>query len=107
MIDIKSMTLEELGSWLKEQGEPGFRARQIFTWLHRGAVSFEDMTNLPKSLRGRLGEQCFITHPRVERKQVSAQDGTIKYLWRLLDGNCIETVLMRYHHGNTVCISSQ
>ena len=107
MIDIKSMTQEELGLWLKEQGEPGFRAKQIFTWLHRGATSFEEMTNLSKPLRERLSAQCVITHPEVARKQVSAQDGTIKYLWRLLDGNCIETVLMRYHHGNTVCISSQ
>ena len=107
MIDIKSMTQEELGAWLKEQGEPGFRAKQIFTWLHRGTTSFEEMTNLSKPLRERLSAQCVITHPQVERKQVSAQDGTIKYLWRLLDGNCIETVLMRYHHGNTVCISSQ
>lgn len=107
MIDIKSMTQEELGVWLKEQGEPGFRAKQIFTWLHRGATSFDEMTNLSKSLRERLSAQCVITHPEVARKQVSAQDGTIKYLWRLLDGNCIETVLMRYHHGNTVCISSQ
>ena len=107
MIDIKSMTQAELGVWLKEQGEPGFRAKQIFTWLHRGAASFEEMTNLSKSLRERLDAQCFITRPEVARKQVSAQDGTIKYLWRLGDGNCIETVLMRYHHGNTVCISSQ
>ena len=107
MIDIKSMTQEELGAWLKEQGEPGFRAKQIFTWLHRGTTSFEEMTNLSKPLRERLSAQCVITHPQVERKQVSAQDGTIKYLWRLLDGNCIETVLMHYHHGNTVCISSQ
>ena len=107
MTDIKSMTLEELGAWLKEQGEPSFRAKQIFTWLHRGTISFHEMTNLPKSLRERLDSQCVITHPEVARKQISAQDGTIKYLWRLLDGNCIETVLMRYHHGNTVCISSQ
>lgn len=107
MIDIKSMTQEELGVWLKEQGEPGFRAKQIFTWLYRGATSFDEMTNLSKSLRERLRDQCVITRPEVARKQVSAQDGTIKYLWRLLDGNCIETVLMRYHHGNTVCISSQ
>lgn len=65
------------------------------------------MSNLPKALRERLGSECFLTRPTVERKQVSAQDGTIKYLWRLADGNCIETVLMRYQHGNTVCISSQ
>ena len=101
------MTQQELGVWLKELGEPTFRAGQIFTWLHRGATSFDDMTDLPKALREKLDRQCVITCPAVERKQCSAQDGTIKYLWRLGDGNCIETVLMRYRHGNTVCISSQ
>lgn len=94
-------------SFFKEMGEPAFRAGQVFQWLQRGAVSFDEMSNLSKPLRERLAAACFITAPAVERKQVSAQDGTIKYLWRLRDGNCIETVLMRYHHGNTVCISSQ
>ncbi|WP_279202672.1 23S rRNA (adenine(2503)-C(2))-methyltransferase RlmN, partial [Intestinimonas butyriciproducens] len=107
MTDIKSMTQEEMAAWLKELGEPAFRAKQVFTWLHRGAISFEEMTDLSKSLRERLARECVITKPEVERKQVSAQDGTIKYLWRLGDKNCIETVLMRYRHGNTVCISSQ
>ena len=107
MTDIKSMTQQELSLFLKELGEPAFRAKQVFTWLHRGAVSFEDMTNLSKPLREKLAAQCFITAPVVARKQESRLDGTIKYLWELSDGNCIETVLMRYHHGNTVCISSQ
>lgn len=107
MIDIKSMTQQEMAAWLKELGEPAFRAKQIFTWLHRGAVSFDEMTNLSKPLREKLAGACFLTKPQVARKQVSAQDGTMKYLWRLADGNCIETVLMRYRHGNTVCISSQ
>ena len=107
MRDIKSMTLEELAAFMKEQGEPAFRAKQVFQWLHRGAASFEEMTNLSKPLREKLSESCYITAPAIERKQVSQQDGTIKYLWRLRDGNCVETVLMRYHHGNTVCISSQ
>ena len=107
MTDIKSMTQEEMAAWLKELGEPAFRAKQVFTWLHRGAISFEEMTDLSKSLREKLSRECVITKPEVERKQVSAQDGTIKYLWRLGDKNCIETVLMRYRHGNTVCISSQ
>ena len=92
---------------MKELGEPAFRAGQIFQWLHRGAASFEEMTNLPKALREKLAGACALTVPTVERKQVSQIDGTIKYLWRLSDGNCVETVLMRYHHGNTVCISSQ
>lgn len=107
MTDIKSMNQAEMADYFRELGEPAFRAKQVFQWLHRGAVSFDDMTNLSKSLREKLSGSCYITAPAVERKQVSAQDGTIKYLWKMRDGNCIETVLMRYHHGNTVCISSQ
>ena len=107
MTDIKSMTQQELSQFLKELGEPAFRAKQVFTWLHRGAASFDEMTNLSKSLREKLKGRCFITAPVVARKQESRLDGTIKYLWELSDGNCIETVLMQYHHGNTVCISSQ
>ena len=107
MTDIKSMTQQELARFLKELGEPAFRAKQVFTWLHRGVTSFEDMTNLSKPLREKLAERCLITAPTVARKQESRLDGTIKYLWELSDGNCIETVLMQYHHGNTVCISSQ
>lgn len=107
LIDIKSMTLEELTAWLKEQGEPAFRAKQIFHWLYRGVTSFDEMSDLSKALRQKLSENCFLTPPQVARKQASAIDGTIKYLWELADGNCIETVLMRYKHGNTVCISCQ
>ena len=107
MVDIKSMTLEELTVWFKEQGEPAFRAKQVFQWLYRGVTSFDEMSNLSKPLRQKLSENCFITAPKVARKQMSALDGTIKYLWELGDGNCIETVLMRYKHGNTVCISCQ
>jgi len=107
MIDLKSMTQEEMGALMKEMGQPAFRAKQIFQWLHRGVTSFDEMSNLSKELRARLAEQCYITAPVVERKQESKLDGTIKYLWKLRDGNCIETVLMRYHHGNTVCVSCQ
>lgn len=107
MVDIGSMTPEELAAWLKEQGEPAFRAKQIFHWLYRGVTSFDEMSDLSKALRQKLAEQCFLTVPKVARKQVSKLDGTIKYLWELSDGNCIETVLMRYKHGNTVCISCQ
>ncbi len=107
MIDIKSMTLEEISQSLRDMGEPAFRGRQVFSWLHRGAASFSEMSNLSRPLREKLAAACVITVPTVACKQVSQQDGTIKYLWRLQDGNCIETVLMRYHHGNTVCISSQ
>ena len=107
MIDIKSMTLEEITDLLKGWGEPAFRGKQVFIWLHKGVTSFDDMSNLSKPLRTKLTEQCNITVPTVARKQVSRLDGTIKYLWRLGDGNCIESVVMQYHHGNTVCISSQ
>lgn len=107
MIDIKSMTPEELAAWLKELGEPAFRAKQIFKWLYRGVTSFDEMTDLSKALRQRLKEEALLTPPAVARKQVSQEDGTIKYLWRLADGNCVESVLMRYQHGNTVCISCQ
>ena len=107
MSDIKSMTEAEITRALLDLGEPAFRGKQVFTWLHRGAASFDEMTNLSKPLREKLGERYALHVPRAVRKQVSALDGTVKYLWELCDGNCIETVLMRYHHGNTVCISSQ
>ena len=106
-VDIKSMTLEEMTGALKALGEPAFRGKQVFSWLHKGVRSFDEMSNLSKALREKLNNAYYITVPAVERKQVSAQDGTVKYLWKLADGNCIETVLMQYHHGNTVCISSQ
>ena len=95
MIDLKSMTLEEISEALKTMGEPAFRGKQIFTWLHKGATSFDEMTNLSKALREKLQAHYYITAPKVARKQVSQLDGTIKYLWELTDGNCIETVLMR------------
>ena len=107
MIDLKSLNLQEMTDVLKSMGQPAFRGKQVFTWLHKGARSFDEMTNLPKALRDRLAAECILTVPKVARKQVSQQDGTMKYLWELSDGNCIESVLMRYHHGNTVCISSQ
>ena len=105
--DLKSMTIPELEAYLAELGEAKFRAKQIFTWMHRGAASFEEMTNLPKTMRSKLEERCTLTALRVERKQVSKLDGTVKYLWRLEDDNCVETVLMRYKHGNTVCVSTE
>ena len=105
--NLKSMTHSEIGAVLKELGQPGFRAKQIFTWLHSGVRSYEEMTNLPKTLRSQLEHQYPICAPQVVRKQESKRDGTIKYLWQLSDGNCVETVLMRYHYGNTVCISTE
>ena len=106
-MNIKSMTLPELTAALKELGQPAFRGKQVYTWLHKGVRSYEEMTNLPKNLRDLLGEKYPIHIPKVVRKQESQKDGTIKYLWQLSDGNCVETVLMRYHYGNTVCISTE
>lgn len=107
MIDLKAMNIPELEAFCKELGQPSFRAKQIFSWMHKGVTDFEEMSNLSKELRQTLRERAYVTHPTVERKQMSREDGTIKYLWRLMDGNCVETVLMKYRHGNTVCVSSQ
>ena len=106
-MNLKSLTQPELAAVLKELGQPAFRAKQLFTWLHKGVRSYEEMTNLPKALRDTLAEKYPINAPKVVRKQESQRDGTIKYLWELSDGNCVETVLMRYNYGNTVCISTE
>ena len=106
-MNLKSMTLPELSALLKDMGQPAFRAKQLYTWLHRGVRSYDEMTNLPGTLREKLAEQYPINAPTVVRRQESQKDGTIKYLWQLSDGNCVETVLMRYHYGNTVCISTE
>ena len=106
-MNLKSMTLPEMSVLFKQMGQPAFRAKQVYTWLHRGVRSYDEMTNLPKQLRDALAEQYPICPPEVVRRQESARDGTIKYLWQLSDGNCVETVLMRYHYGNTVCISTE
>ena len=104
---IRSMTLPELEDALKALGQPGFRAKQVYAWLHKGVNSYDEMTNLPKALRDTLSQRYPFTAPEAVRRQESQKDGTIKYLWRLTDGNCVETVLMRYHYGNTVCISTE
>ena len=106
-MNLKSLTLPELTAVIKELGQPAFRGKQIYTWLHKGVRSYDEMSNLPKTLRDTLAAQYPICAPKVVRKQESQKDGTIKYLWQLADGNCVETVLMRYHYGNTVCISTE
>ena len=106
-MNIKSMTLPELTAAIKEMGQPAFRGKQIYTWLHKGVTGYDEMTNLSKPLREELAQKYPIYAPKVVRKQESKKDGTIKYLWQLSDGNCVETVLMRYHYGNTVCISTE
>ena len=106
-IDIRSLSYEELNDVIISLEEPAFRTKQIFQWLSKDISSFDDMTNISKSLRSRLEEDYYIYRPSVLNKQVSKIDGTIKYLWELEDGNAIETVLMSYHYGNTICISTQ
>ncbi|MDO4336995.1 MAG: 23S rRNA (adenine(2503)-C(2))-methyltransferase RlmN [Eubacteriales bacterium] len=107
MTDIKSMTIEELKNLMEEIGDKPFRAKQIYSWLHEHlAASYEEMTNLPKSLREKLSDYPITSLEPVE-VQTSKIDGTRKYLFRLSDGNVIESVFMRYKHGNSVCISSQ
>ena len=106
-IAIRSLLPEELEAELKAMGEPAYRAKQVFSWLSRGVSGFGEMTDLPKALRERLDGRFYLAAPQVLRKQVSAHDGTVKYLWGLSDGNAVETVVMQYHHGNTVCISTQ
>ena len=107
MNHLKSMTIAEIGAVLKELGQPAFRAKQVYSWLHKGVRSYEEMSNLPKALRDTLAERYPLYIPQVVRRQESRKDGTIKFLWQLHDGNCVETVLMRYHYGNTVCISTE
>lgn len=105
--DILSMLPQEIESDLIALGEQKFRAGQIFQWLSRGVRDFEEMTNLSKALREKLKDNYELYRPKVLSKQVSKLDGTIKYLWELRDGNAVETVVMSYKHGNTVCISTQ
>lgn len=106
-MNLKSRTLPELQALFKELGEPAFRAKQVYQWLHKGVRTYDEMTNISQALRQKLSENYPINAPTAVRKQESQRDGTIKYLWRLADGNCVETVLMRYHYGNTVCISTE
>lgn len=104
---IKSMLPGQVQEYMVSLGEPSYRGKQVFRWLTQGVTSFDEMSDLSKSLREKLKEKAFITKPEIVRKQVSARDGTVKYLFGLADGNCVETVVMRYEHGNSVCLSTQ
>lgn len=106
-LDIKSMTPEEIEAALRDMGQPSYRAKQIFSWLTAGVNSFDEMSNLPKALREALDEKFYIAGVSIVRRLESALDGTVKYLYRLSDGEHIESVVMKYHHGYTVCISTQ
>ena len=101
------MLLDEIEALLLEWGEAKFRAKQIFKWLQSGIKDFDSMTNIPKSLREKLDANCYIATVSIEKKLVSKIDGTIKYLYKLSDGNYVESVLMQYNHWYTVCASTQ
>lgn len=105
-ICLSDLPLPRLTEYMKELGQPAFRAKQIFSWIHRKLVTdFSAMTDQPKALLQTFAENCTLAAPTIRRRQQS-KDGTVKYLLELADGNCIETVLMRYHYGNTVCVST-
>ena len=104
--ELLSLMPQELEALMLELGEAKYRATQIFPQLHRG-ISPDEMTNLGKGLRQKLSEVACWHLPQIRRKLVSAIDGTVKYLFSLSDGNCVESVVMKYEHGNTICISSQ
>ena len=104
--ELTGMTLAELTDWVKSQGLPAFRGKQIFQWIHRG-VDFDGMSSLPAALRQSLKESAVAQPVRILRDRVSAVDGTVKFLFGLEDGNCVEGVLMRYHYGVSLCISTQ
>ncbi len=105
--DIRSMTLPELAALLKGLGQPKFRAEQLFKWLQSGVTDFDLMTNLPLSLRNSLEESCYIADAKIVNRLQSSIDETVKYVYELFDGEYIESVLMKYEHGYTVCISTQ
>lgn len=106
-IRIMDFTIKQMEQALKDMGEPAFRAKQVFSWIYKGAVSFDEMTNLPKQLRERLEEKATLEALRIIKVQQSRRDETRKYLLELSDGNTIESVFMKYKYGNSICISSQ
>ena len=106
-IDLKSMLPSEIEEYLVSAGEPKFRAKQLFSWLAKGVQDFGEMRNLPQTLRDKLADETYLNSLKLLQKQVSRLDGTTKYLWELRDGNTVETVVMRYDYGLSVCISSQ
>ena len=108
MIEISSLNFEELKEKIAEMNLPAFRAKQIYEWLHKKNVdSFDKMTNLDKALRERLSQKFYIAMPKISTKLISQIDGTRKYLFEFSDGECVESVLMRYKHGNSICVSTQ
>lgn len=107
MKNLLDFTLEELQSWMKENGESAFRAKQVFSWIYNEVWNYNDMKNIPNSLKDKLKENFYIGIPKIEEVYESSLDGTKKMLLSFKDGNIIESVLMKYKHGNSICISTQ
>lgn len=107
LIDIKSMTDEELESLITESGFPRFRAKQIRSWLSKNVTDFDEMRNIPTDLKEFLKTSCYISVANIEKKLVSRYDKTVKYLFSFNDGECVESVVMNYRHGWSICISTQ
>jgi len=104
--ELTGMTLDELSAWARDQGLPAFRGKQIFQWIHRGR-DFSEMSNLPAELRKKLTDTAVAQPVRIRLRRVSRLDGTVKFLFGLQDGNCVEGVLMKYHYGYSLCVSTQ
>lgn len=107
MTDLKDLTFDGLKGFILDMGESAFRAKQIFSWLSKGVTDFSEMTNIGKPLQSKLSEKSFISRPKIKLKLTSKLDGTVKYLFELEDKNIIETVVMKYEYGLSVCISTQ
>lgn len=107
MNNILDFTLEELSSWMKENGESPFRAKQVVSWIYKEVWDFENMKNIPKALKDKLKKEFVFGVPRIEEEYISKVDGTKKLLLALSDGNLIESVVMKYKHGNSICVSTQ
>lgn len=106
MTELTGMTCGEITAWIREQGYPAFRGKQIFRWIHQGA-DFSEMTNLSETMREKLKQEAVAQPVRIRLERKSPLDGTVKFLYELLDGNCVEGVLMRYKYGVSLCISTQ
>ncbi|MEG1870653.1 MAG: 23S rRNA (adenine(2503)-C(2))-methyltransferase RlmN [Peptostreptococcaceae bacterium] len=107
MNNLLNFTLEELQAWMKENGESAFRAKQVFSWIYNEVWNFDDMKNIPNNVKGKLNQNFYIGMPEVEKVYESSLDGTKKMLLKFSDGNLIESVIMQYKHGNSICISTQ
>ena len=107
LTDIKSLDYNEVEKLICENGFPKFRAKQVMLWLKKGVTDFEQMNNIPKDLKEFLKISCYISVANIEKKLISMYDDTVKYLFKFHDGECVESVVMKYNHGYTICVSTQ